>query len=313
MQRKSSKIISNYNIIIFFGGNMGNLCSEENRVHSTLLVPFSYYKCLIPDYFAAVPFHWHSEFEINHIISGCAEFICGDDKFVSAEGDIIIIPPNMFHAIYPHDNSKQIYDTIVFSPEMLGASENDRSAVSCVRPIINGEFVVNSRITKEHIYYDEIKISVDNIFSCAKGNTPQLDMLMKSELLRLFWLLEISGDIYCASENAVSTGGIIRPAIEYMNENIGEDITIELLADTVHLSKSYFMRCFKKTVGIGAIEYLAQLRVKKVCALLCETDMTASEAAFGCGFRNLSNFNRRFKEIMGCTPREYRKAARKKG
>ncbi len=108
-------------------------------------------------------------------------------------------------------------------------------------------------------------------------------------------------------------GRIIRPAIEYMNENIGEDITIELLADTVHLSKSYFMRCFKKTVGIGAIEYLAQLRVKKVCALLCETDMTASEAAFGCGFRNLSNFNRRFKEIMGCTPCEYRKAARKKG
>ncbi len=69
---------------------MGDFCSEENRRHSTLLVPFSYYKCLIPDYFAAVPIHWHGEFEINHIISGCAEFICGDGRFVSAEGDIFL-------------------------------------------------------------------------------------------------------------------------------------------------------------------------------------------------------------------------------
>ena len=292
---------------------MGDFCSEENRRHSTLLVPFSYYKCLIPDYFAAVPIHWHGEFEINHIISGCAEFICGDGRFVSAEGDIIIIPPNMFHAIYPHENSKQIYDTLVFSPEMLGASENDRSAVSCVRPMVSGEFGINPRITREHIYYDEIKTAVENIFSCAKGNTPQLDMLMKSEMLRLFWLLEVSGDIFRVSENTVSMGEMVRPAIEYMNENFNEDISVGQLAEVVHLSKSYFMRCFKKAAGIGAIEYLAQLRVKKVCALLYETDKTAAEAASECGFRNLSNFNRRFKEIMDCTPREYRKTTRERG
>lgn len=289
-----------------------NIAAEENRRHSSGLVPFSYYKCVIPDYFAAVPPHWHGEFEINHIISGSAEFICGGVRFPSERGDIIIIPPNVLHAVYPRAGCGQSYDTLVFSPEMLGASENDRCAVSCVRPMISGEVGINPRITAEHIYYGEIRTTIENIFACAKGNSPRLDMLMKGELLRLFWLLSENGDIY-VSDNAAAPDALIRPAIEYMNEKYYEDITVGGLAETVHLSKSYFMRCFKRAAGVGAIEYLTQIRVKKVCALLSETDMTSAEAAAECGFRNLSNFNRRFREIMDCTPREYRRAAREKG
>ncbi|MGN1416999.1 MAG: hypothetical protein ACI4XF_09155, partial [Oscillospiraceae bacterium] len=57
--------------------------SEEKRQHSSRLVPYSYYKCLIPDFFAGVPMHWHGEFEINYISEGSAEFICGDEHFLS--------------------------------------------------------------------------------------------------------------------------------------------------------------------------------------------------------------------------------------
>ena len=44
---------------------MINLQSKEDRVHSCSEKPFSYYKCIIPDYFKYVPMHWHEEFEIN--------------------------------------------------------------------------------------------------------------------------------------------------------------------------------------------------------------------------------------------------------
>lgn len=280
--------------------------SEEKRQHSSQLIPFSYYKCLIPDYFSSVPLHWHSEFEINFIISDCAEFICGDNRFVSSEGDIIIIPPNMLHAVYPHEDFKQLYDTVVFSPEMLGVSENDRCAAECLKPLLGGT-EINTQITREHIYYSELKTTVENIFSCAKGNTPQLDMLMKSELLRLFWLLYENGDIFRTDKNTVSRSETIRPAIEYMNENFSEAVTIEQLAEITHMSKSYFMRRFKETAGVGAIEYLSQLRIKKACEILLKTDKTVVEAAFECGFRNLSNFNRQFRKFVGCTPKEYRK------
>lgn len=286
------------------------MTSEEKRQHSSQLVPFSYYKCLIPDYFSSVPLHWHGEFEINFIISGCAEFICGDKKFISSEGDIIIIPSNLLHAIYPHGDFKQRYDTLVFSPEMLGASENDRCAAECIKPLFGG-LEMNIQITREHIYYSELKTTVQNIFSCAKGDTARLDMLMKSELLRLFWLLYESGDICRTAENAISRSEAIRPAIEYMNGNFSENITVEQLAKITHLSKSYFMQQFKEAAGVGAIEYLSQLRIKRACEILSSTDKTSAETAFECGFKNLSNFNRRFKSIVGCTPKEYRKIARK--
>ncbi|MDE7193277.1 MAG: AraC family transcriptional regulator [Oscillospiraceae bacterium] len=287
------------------------MTSEEKKQHSSRLVPFSYYKCLIPDYFASVPLHWHGEFEINLVISGCAEFICGDGRFVSEEGDIVVIPPNMLHAICPHGDNKQLYDTIVFSPEMLGASDSDRCAAECIKPLSNGGSRVNTHITKEHIYYGELKTTAENIFSCAKGNTAQLDMLMKSELLRFFWLLRESGDITRTSENTISRSEAIRPAIEYMNDNFSENITVERLAEIAHLSKSYFMRRFKETSGGSAIEYLSQIRLKKACELLCATDKTAAEIAFECGFKNISNFNRQFRRIVGCTPKEYRRLNRR--
>ncbi|MCM1330153.1 MAG: AraC family transcriptional regulator [Ruminococcus sp.] len=280
---------------------------EEKKRHSSGLVPFSYYKCLIPDYFASVPLHWHGEFEINFVISGCADFICGDSKFISSAGDIIVIPPNMLHAIYPHGNFRQLYDTVVFSGEMLGAAENDRCAAECVKPLVKGTSKITPRITAEHVYYSELRTAAENIFSCAKGDAPRLDMLMKSELLRFFWLLEESGDVVQTDGSPTGKSEAIRPAIEFMNGNFAEKITVEQLAETVHISKSYFMRLFKETAGVSAIEYLSQIRIKRACEILSETDKTSAETALECGFGNLSNFNRQFKNIVGCAPREYRK------
>ena len=52
---------------------------------------------MIPDEFAYAPMHWHSEFEINFVREGFAEFNCGDEKFVSSAGDIIVIPVSYTH------------------------------------------------------------------------------------------------------------------------------------------------------------------------------------------------------------------------
>lgn len=279
--------------------------TEEKKRHSSRLVPFSCYRCKLPDYFTAVPLHWHSEFEMSIMQAGCIEYICGDEKNLACEGDIIIVAPNILHAMYPHSGAVQRYDTVVFSPDMLGASDNDRSAAECIRPIANGFCAIH--ITPAHTYYDELKITADNIVSCAIGNTARLDMLMKSELLRLFWLLENSGDIDCRTHSEVNRSEVIRPALEYIAENYSENITIEQLAETIHLSKSYFMTRFRQAAGVSAVEYITQYRIRAACSVLTESSKTVSEISFECGFRNLSNFNRQFKRLMGCTPNEYRK------
>ena len=113
-------------------------------------------------------------------------------------------------------------------------------------------------------------------------------------------LLEERPAMPAAAEN-------LRPVLAYIQEHFADPITIEELARLSHLSKSYFMSCFKQTFGLGAVEYLTQLRIKAACEALRSTTRSVSEIAYDNGFRNLSNFNRQFRNKVGCTPQMYRK------
>ncbi len=284
---------------------MKNIRSKENRIHSSAEKPFSFYECIIPDLFPYVPMHWHDEFEVNYIIDGSAEFICGDEKFISQKGDIIITQPNVIHSIYT--SSRQVYDTLVFSSSIFGESETDRYIKKCILPLIDGTMRLKSHINPEHCYYSEIRIIAENIFSCARGNLPHLDMLMRGELLRLFWLLETDSEEGNPNDEISET---MRPALLYIKEHFKDTISVQQLADSVHLSQSYFMSQFRQCVGFSASEYISQYRINYACKQIADTTSSISEIAFESGFRNLSNFNRHFMRIVGCTPMAYRKKSR---
>ncbi|MBD5516969.1 MAG: AraC family transcriptional regulator [Lachnospiraceae bacterium] len=281
--------------------------TQEKRQHSTTWIPYSYYECRIPEWFMSVPMHWHSEFELIHILRGRGDFICGSRKYEAGEGEVLLIPPNMLHAAYTCGEQELIYDALVFSPAMVGAGSGDRSAHECIRPILKGYMRMNVCIRKETAGYEELHALVGRIFSCVQDNSARMDLLLKSELMRLIWLLEESGDIVFEKEDGGSEAEAIRPALEYMANRFREDITVEQLAELVHLSKSHFMRCFKKAVGIGAIEHLSQLRINAACEALSDSNDQIADIAFSCGYSNLSNFNRQFLKKAGCSPKEYRK------
>lgn len=225
-------------------------------------------------------------------------------------GDVLILPPNMLHAVYPCEDNLLVYYALVFNPIMLGANSNDRCTTECIRPIINGNVRMNVLISTDSDSYSEINETVIRIFSCAHDNLPQADLLLKSELMKLFWLLENDEDIICQKDTGINYSEIIRPALEFMVKNFQQEISIEQLAELVHLSKSYFMNCFKKAVGIGAIEHLTQLRINAACEVLLSTDQKISDIALNCGYANLSNFNRHFLKMVGCSPNQYRKKNR---
>lgn len=203
-----------------------------------------------------------------------------------------------------------VYDALVFSPLMLGAGSGDRCTNECIRPIVKGNIRTNVCIGRNSAVYGEAEALAERIFSCVRGNCARSDLLLKSELLRLIWLLEESGEILFEKNGAGSETEAIRPALEYMAQNFREDITVEQLAQLLHLSKSHFMRCFRKAVGIGAIEHLTQLRIRAACEALSDSTEQIADIAFACGYSNLSNFNRQFLKKVGCTPKEYRKRNR---
>lgn len=306
--------------------------TQEKRQHSTTWIPYSYYECKLPEWFMNVPMHWHSEFELIHVKQGRGEFICGSQKLEAGEGELLLIPPNMLHAAYPCREQRAVseaagcvggedggsesgfepllYDALVFSPVMLGAGSGDRCTNECIRPIVKGNVRTNVCIRREAAVYEQAESVAARIFACVHDNSASADLLLKSELLRLIWLLEEGGEILFEKNGIEGETEAIRPALEYMAQNFREDITVEQLAELVHLSKSHFMRCFRKAVGIGAIEHLTQLRIQAACEALGDGGEQIADIAFACGYSNLSNFNRQFLKRVGCSPKEYRKRNR---
>ena len=282
---------------------------KEKRQHSSALIPYSYYECKIPDYFFCASLHWHPEFEINYIRKGSAEFVCGEHQFISQAGDIIIIPPNTLHSVFPNREDTQLYDTLVFRSDMLGIASDDRCTLECIRPLITGQLYMQAPISSNDMYYAEFQQIIERIFLCAKDCNSHMDTLLKSELLRLLWLLSEHNYIKHHDDSWTDISEQIRPAITYINQYYNEPVSIDFLANMVHLSRSYFMGQFKQATGMSAIEYVNQLRIHKACSQLSNTQKRIVEIAFSCGFHNLSNFNRTFRNLVGCTPSEFRQQA----
>ena len=98
----------------------------------------------------------------------------------------------------------------------------------------------------------------------------------------------------------------IKAIIDYINENYMNNITIDELAETVNLSKHYFMRFFKRYMGMTCIEYINDYRLNIASNLLLTTRVQITEVAASIGITNLSYFNRIFKKKFHMTPKEYR-------
>ena len=100
---------------------------------------------------------------------------------------------------------------------------------------------------------------------------------------------------------------IIEKTVEYINNNLSSDLSLNKLASEDKFSPIYFHKLFKTSVGKPLHSYIEDRRIKKAEELLLSTDMTLSEIAYECGFSSQSYFNYIFKRKKGLTPRDYTK------
>jgi len=99
---------------------------------------------------------------------------------------------------------------------------------------------------------------------------------------------------------------VVRRVREHIDSNIDQRIKVDALAKLANLSVCYFVRAFKKSVGVTPHDYLIQRRVERAMELLSGTDMSLSEIAIAAGFADQSHCARRFGQHIGMSPRDYR-------
>lgn len=105
------------------------------------------------------------------------------------------------------------------------------------------------------------------------------------------------------------SGQTSKRAVEYMNENMSENLSINDLARISRMSPSHFIRAFTLTFGTPPHQYLVNLRLKMAEKLLIETKLPISEIAFQTGFSSQSHLTNTMKRIKQLTPGKIRSSA----
>ena len=99
---------------------------------------------------------------------------------------------------------------------------------------------------------------------------------------------------------------LIKKAIGYIAENFSTNLTLDDVANYVHLNPSYFSSLFKQSTGSSFKEYLNMVRIEESKRLLSNTDYSVINIAVATGFENQSYYSKVFKKLTGLTPRQYR-------
>ena len=94
--------------------------------------------------------------------------------------------------------------------------------------------------------------------------------------------------------------------MDFCTHNFTEQITLDSVAERLHLSKYYVSHLINRKLGQNFNEYINNLRINEACALLRETDKKIAEISEEVGFGTIRSFNRSFKQITDLSPAEYR-------
>lgn len=121
---------------------------------------------------------------------------------------------------------------------------------------------------------------------------------------------------YCAFQPILKsyTGGLapsqLRLVLDYMHAHFSEDLSLQAIAQQLHLSSHYFGRLFRQSTGKTPHQYVTECRLERAKQLLKQTNLQVVEVAAEVGFRSQSHFTTVFKEQMRTTPLQFRKALR---
>ncbi|WP_026478367.1 bifunctional transcriptional activator/DNA repair enzyme AdaA [Alkaliphilus transvaalensis] len=104
---------------------------------------------------------------------------------------------------------------------------------------------------------------------------------------------------------------LIKKAIDILNKEYTNEIRLEAISRQLGVSGNHLGKLFKMNTGKTIIQVVKEIRVEKSLEILMQHNKNILEVAYMTGFKSLSNFYKCFKELKGCTPKEYQRSNRK--
>ena len=108
-------------------------------------------------------------------------------------------------------------------------------------------------------------------------------------------------------EPEAQEGRTITSITRYLQEHMGEDVSLGVLSEEFHLNPQYISQLFKSEVGVGFLAYLTGIRMERAKKLLLTTDLPVAEVSEQCGYGDYRVFTKVFKKNENVTPSQYRR------
>lgn len=103
------------------------------------------------------------------------------------------------------------------------------------------------------------------------------------------------------------SNNLVCDIINYINQNIKNKIVIKDIADNFYFNRFYIMKLFKKELGISINEYINKKRIYDSLTQIKNTNDSFLTVALDNGFNSLEYFSESFKNVIGTSPRTYKK------
>lgn len=248
--------------------------------------------------------HWHHALELNYIRSGSGFYLINGIKLQFEQGDLIFINSDDLHRAF--ETEDLVLDIIMFNPSLLAVDL--KYDPDLMRPFREADIQFNNIIDHNH----PIRCVLAELFTHMMNEYRNRDVahisMIRADLVRFLGLSNRHLHATDQDHRPVMHRGMsaLKEVLRTMEHNLGYAWTLKEMADLAHLSPSRFSTLFQQTVGTSPFNYLIQLRLTQAVHLLETTEDKIIEIAEQCGFRNLSNFNRLFKQHIGIAPSELR-------
>ena len=230
--------------------------------------------------------HLHKELEIIYVRKGKAVAYADKNSYLLNAGDMFIAFPNQVH--YYRTVIRGEFMVLIFSPDIL---YDVSSKISKSKPDINCFTSLDDGNLKD--IFDSI-YSLDGEYKNI-AISGYLNVVM-SRILPKLRLQTVDTENNSAFFNV----------IDFCTRNFKDDITLDIVAEELHLSKYYISRLINNRLKQNFNEYINNLRISEACNLLRATDAKIADISEDVGFGTIRSFNRAFKLVMGMSPAEYR-------
>lgn len=247
--------------------------------------------------------HYHSAVEVLIPLDGEMFATIDKTEYCIKNGEVLIIPAGCSHSLRMEEGNERelmlFEQNGVFTLKEFGAFRQLMS-----RPIY---------LHMDHPVREKAREKLLDAISVHRSRSLLRNMHCYALLLEMYAMI---GENYLETtatqteknqlQRQLSGEDAFNRALDYVDKNCMDDVTLDSLADYAGFSRYTLSRRFRQHTGSTFTQYLNKCRVDRSVELLAGTKLPVTQVALQCGFNSIATFNRVFRDVRGCTPTQYR-------